>query len=81
MQLFATLAVLIASANLSSAWPHQRQAPVADDNLLEVPMHTTALMAGAAWDLSQSAYATQTPSVAATAVPANPTGLDGQHEL
>jgi hypothetical protein len=80
MHFFTTLAVLFAGLTLTSAIPHQLQPSPVDDPL-EMPLHTTALIAGAAWDLTYSATATRSISTVPTNAPAQATGRDVQYEL
>lgn len=80
MQFVSTIVLLITSVTLTSAFPHYLQpSPVNDP--LEMPMHTTALMAGAAWDLTYSATATRSVLNVPTSAPAQATGLNVQYEL
>jgi hypothetical protein len=80
MPSISTIILLITCVTLTSAFPHHLQpSPVNDP--LEMPMHTTALMAGAAWDLTYSATATRLVSTIPTPAPAQATGLDLQYEL
>ncbi|KAF2710894.1 hypothetical protein K504DRAFT_465928 [Pleomassaria siparia CBS 279.74] len=78
---FSIFAIL-AGLTLTSALPSHRQALVEVENPLEMPMHTTALMAGAAWDLTYSATATPTQATFATnIVVSSPTGTRDTIEL
>jgi hypothetical protein len=53
------LTALLALFTISLAWPHahQPQSPLAadEDSILKRPLHTTALMAGEAWRLTEAA--------------------------
>lgn len=80
MRYFRTVAVVAATLTLVSAIPHHL-APSLVDNALEMPMHTTALMAGAAWDLTHSATATRTLGTMPTTAVTKATGLGDQYEL
>jgi hypothetical protein len=55
MKLLLTFLFALATLLSASAQPHQRQAPTPAVFATEKPMHTTALMAGAAWSLSRDA--------------------------
>lgn len=73
------LVLVFTTLALAFAHPHPQASPNGVDiDDLEKPMHTTALMAGAAWELSQrAATRTQPPASAQTKsrVPS------GQYEL
>ena len=80
MQYFTAVFLLMASITLSAAFPHPREAPSPTEDPLRMPLHTTALLAGAAWDLTHSATATRAQPV--TPAPPNPTGtMNEQYEL
>lgn len=55
MRFLTTITLILTTLTLASAWPHRRGVAPADtdEDMLEKPMHTTALMAGEAWKLTE----------------------------